>query len=70
MSVIEILILILYGGKIYILLLLEKKWLYFMKKKKNSDCIGFFFVFIYEGGKINVKMFYFFVINCFNSFCS
>lgn len=34
MSAIEILILISYGGKIYILSPSEKKWLHFTKKKK------------------------------------
>lgn len=52
MSVIEILILILYGGKIYILLLLEKNGYILWRRKKNGDCIGFFFVFIYEGKKL------------------
>lgn len=55
MSAIEILILISYGGKIYILSPSEKKWLHFTKKKKNGDCIGLFFVFIYEGEKNQCK---------------
>lgn len=71
MNAIKILILISNGGKIYILSPSEKNgYISWRRKKKYNDCIALFFVFIYEGEKINVKMFYFSATNCPNSFRS